>query len=146
MTGLVLVEGPAGSGKSQEVARMLRAGEVDIQADLTAQWVALRAVERGPHGRYPVRPASDPTITTGLAAYLRAVAVREGLRSGLNVAVTSGTPNTAVKWSRVAEEAGAPFRVTTIDPGEAVVRERLANDDGSMDDECEMAISRWYRR
>ena len=141
---LTLIEGPAGSGKSQMVAAMLEAGEVDIVADLTELWAALRGVKRGPDGRYPIRMDDDPAVATGLAAYLRATAVRQGLRSDLRVAVTSGSPDTAAHWSEVAREAGAAFSVQTIDPGEAVVRERLTVD-GILPDQCEGAISRWYR-
>ena len=145
---LVLVEGPAGSGKSQLVEEMLAAGEIDVVADLTALWVAMRGVRRNSDGRYPVRDDDDPTITAGLAAYMRAVVVREGLRQGLDVAVTSGTPDTAVKWSEVARENETPFSVQTVDPGEAVVRQRLAafGEDGELLAECEQAIGRWYGR
>lgn len=140
---LVLVEGPAGSGKSQEVARMLAAGEIDISADLTALWAATRGMERGADGRYPVREDGDPAIRSGLAAYLRAATVRQALREGLRVAVTSGTPDTAIRWSEVAAEHGAPFVVRTIDPGEAVCRDRLEVD-GVLSDQCLGAIRRWY--
>jgi len=140
---LTLVEGPAGSGKSQHVADMLAAGEADVVADLTAQWAALRGVERLDDGRYPVRLDDDPVIATGLAAYMRAAVVHQGLRQGLRVVVTSGSPDTAVRWSDVAREHESPFNVVTIDPGEAVVRERLAVD-GELPDQCEEAVRRWY--
>ncbi len=141
---LTLVEGPAGSGKSQIVARLLEEGEADVQADLTAQWVALTGVRRGPDGRYPIRDANDPTIRTGMAPYMRRTAVRQGARSGLRVVVTSGTPGEADAYRAVADELGVPFNVRTVDPGEAVVRERLADADGVMGAECEAAVGRWY--
>ena len=144
MASLTLVEGPAGSGKSQILAGMLAAGELDVVADLTALWAALRGIERGPDGRYPIRTAADPAIASGLAAYVRAAVVRQGLRDDLDVGVTTGTPSTATRWSEVAEESGARFAVRTIDPGEAVVRDRLAVD-GVLSDECAGAIGRWYR-
>ena len=144
MASLLLIEGPAGSGKSQIVAEMLAAGEADIQADLTSQWVALRGVRRGPDGRYPIRGDDDPTIETGLASYMRATAVRQGLRSGLNVVVTSGSPDTATKWAAVAEDHDVDFRVQTVDPGPRVVAERLADADGRLQDPCVAAIARWY--
>ena len=122
---------------------MLAAGELDVVADLTALWVALRSLERDPSGRYPIREGDDPTIRTGLAAYVRAAVVRQALREDLAVAVTSGTPQMAAKWSRVAEEEGAPFTVRTIDPGEAVVRARLEVD-GLLPEQCEAAVRRWY--
>ena len=140
---LTLIEGPAGSGKSQIVAAMLAAGEVDVQADLTAIWAALRGIERGPDGRYPVRTADDPAIRSGLAAYVRAVVVNQGLRQGLRVAVTTGSPDTAVRWAGVAEESSSSFAVLTVDPGEAVVRDRLTVD-GVLSDECSEAVNRWY--
>ena len=140
---LTLIEGPAGSGKSQIVAEMLAADELDIVADLTAIWAALRGIERGPDGRYPIRTDDDPAIASGLAAYVRTVVVRRGLEKDLDVAVTTGTPDTAVRWSEIAEESGAAFSVLTVDPGEAVVRDRLAVD-GVLSDECAGAIGRWY--
>ena len=140
---LTLIQGPAGSGKSQVVSEMLEAGEIDVQADLTAIWAALRGIERGPDGRYPVRTADDPAIQSGLAMYVRAVVVRQGLRQDLRVAVTTGSADTAVQWSEVAAESGAAFSVLTVDPGEAVVRNRLTVND-VLSDECAGAIARWY--
>ena len=122
---------------------MLAAGEVDVQADYTALWAATRGIEREPDGRYPVRTDADPAVRSGLVTYLRAVAVRQALRVDLRVLVTSGTPKTAVKWSTVAREEGALFSLRTMDPGEAVVRQRLAVD-GVVSDQCEEAVRRWY--
>ena len=132
---LLLVEGPAGSGKSQLVASMLTAGEVDILADLTALWAAVRGIERLPDGRYPVRQDDDPAVRSGLAAYIRAAVVRQALRDDLRTVVTSGTPETATRWARVQ----------TIDPGEEVARQRLAEPDGTLSAQCARAIARWYR-
>ena len=141
---LTLIEGPAGSGKSQIVAEMLAAGELDIQADLTGMWVSLRGVERDPAtGRYPIRQDTDPAVATGMAAYMRAAAVRQGLRQGLRVGVTSGTPESAPKWAEVAREADTAFNVVTVDPGRTVVTARLEVD-GELSDQCERAIRRWY--
>ena len=139
---LTLVEGPAGAGKSQAVARMLQAGEAEVVADLTQLWAAMRGFERDAAGRFPVRDDEDPALR--LAAYLRAAVVRQALREDLRVVVTSGSPDMATRWAAVAEEAGAAFTVRTEDPGEAVVRERLAVD-GELSPQCEKAIGRWYR-
>lgn len=141
---LTLVEGPAGSGKSQLVAAMLQDGEADIVSDLTQLWVALRGVRRGPDGRYPIREADDPTIRTGLAAYMRRTAVRQGARSGLRVVVTSGSPGEGLPLQAIADELGVTFEVRTVDPGEATVRARLAGADGELGEECERAVRRWY--
>ena len=159
---LLLLEGPAGSGKSQDAEELIRSGQFHVLADLTALWAALRAMRRGPDGRYPIREDTDPGLE--LAQYIRAVAVRQGLSSGLNVVVTSATPDTAVKWAAIAEELGTQFQVRTIDPGQAAVREALAEEvpDGYTledDDEemprrggarrvlraqCGRAVRRWY--
>ena len=122
---------------------MLAAAEVDVLADYTALWAGLRGIEREPDGRYPIRQDSDPAVRSGLVPWVRAAAVRQALRVGLRVVVTSGTPRTAVKWSTVAREEGALFSLRTMDPGEAVARERLAVD-GELSDECEQAVGRWY--
>ena len=144
MASLTLVEGPAGSGKSQIVNEMLASGELDVVADLTAIWAAVRGIERDDDGRYPVRTDDDPAIASGLAAYTRAVVVRRGLEQDLDVGVTTGTPETAPRWSGVAAESGAAFSVLTVDPGRAVVTARLADADGVLSDECAGAIGRWY--
>ncbi len=141
---LTLIEGPAGSAKSSIVAERIQAGESDVVADLTQIWAAIRAVERGSNGKYPVRLDTDPAITTGLAAYIRRVVVRQALRSNLNVVVTSGSRHEADIYARIAEELGAVFERVTIDPGEDVVRERLSVD-GKLSKQCENAIKRWYQ-
>ena len=139
---LTLVQGPAGGGKSQVVAEMVAAGEVSLVSDVTRLWVALGVYQRGPDGRYPVRQDQDPALATAL--YLQAVAVRRALETGADVAVTTSRAGQAQRWLEVAESAGQSFRVRTVDPGEAVVRARLAGPDGSVSQECERAIGRWY--
>lgn len=123
---------------------MLAAGDLDVVADLTALWAALRGMERDSDGRYPIREDGDPAVRSGLAAYLRAATVRQALREGLKVAITTGSPTMAPRWAAVAEESGATFSVRTIDPGEELVRDRLA-DHGVLSGQCEKAIDRWYR-
>ena len=141
MASLTLLEGPAGAGKSQVAIELLQSGAIDLMADLTAIYVALKGIERGADGKYPIRENSDPVLQ--VANYVRSVVVRNALDSDLNVAVSTGTPNMAVKWSEVAAERGASFSVQTIDPGIETVRERLAVD-GVLSDQCESAIGRWY--
>ena len=144
MADLVLLEGPAGSNKSRLVEERLRAGEADIVADLTAMWAALRAMRRGPDGKYPVRTGADPSIRSGLAAYMRRTAVRQGLRSQLKVVVTSGSRHEADIYADLAEELGASFERVVSDPGLEIVRRRLADEDGNLSGECEQALARWY--
>ena len=144
MADLTLIEGPAGSNKSRMVEERLRAGEADVVADLTGMWVALRAMRRGPDGKYPIRRGSDPAIRSGLAAYLRRTAVRQALRSGLKVVVTSGSRHEGDIYAAIAEELGATYERVVADPGLEVVRARLADQDGNLSYECGKAIARWY--
>lgn len=138
---LTLVQGPAGAGKSQHTAAMLEAGEAQIVSDVTALWAALSGAERDSEGRYPVRADDDPALA--VARYVQAVAVRAGLEEGADVAVTTSRRGQEERWQRAADDAGADFRVTTIDPGESVVRARLSVD-GALSEPCRRAISRWY--
>lgn len=141
---LLLVEGPAGAGKSRLVEEMIRSGEIDIQCDLTQLWAALRGMRRDASGKFPVRSDLDPAIRSGLAAYLKAVAVRQALRENLNVAVTTSSPGEVTRWQAVADEAGTPFQVRTVDPGRAAAAANLADEYGELEPECETALSRWY--
>ena len=140
---LVLLQGPAGSGKSQVAAEMLESGEVEVLADVTRLWVALSGVERGADGRYPVREDDDPALAT--ARYVQAVAVRRGLEEGADVAATTSRRGQETRWQRLADDAETEFAIRTIDPGEDVVIARLAEPDGALSEPCARAIRRWYR-
>ncbi len=132
---LGILRGPAGGGKSQT----LRPGA--LRADVTALWAALLGLERGPNGKYPERPDADPVL--GLATYLKAAAVAYAAREGLTGWVTtSDSRPEAVERLRAR---GATGEVQTVDPGEDVVRRRLANADGQLSPACEQAVKRWYR-
>lgn len=140
--GLYLVQGPAGSGKSQLVASMLAAGEITVQADVTALWAALSGAVRGPDGRYPVRLDDDPALA--VAQYIQRVAVRQALQDGADVAVTTSRRGQVDRWRQLADDAITTFAVRTVDPGRDVVAARLADDSGVLSDSCETAIKRWY--
>ncbi|MCY3812451.1 MAG: AAA family ATPase [Gammaproteobacteria bacterium] len=138
---LLLLEGPAGSGKSQAAEALIASGQFHLLADLTALWAAIRAMRRDAEGRYPVRQDDDPGLS--LAAYIRAAVVRQALREDLNVVVTSATPGTATKWAGIAEELGAEFQVRTINPGYAEAARQLAQG-GPLSAECAKALARWF--
>ena len=140
---LILIEGPAGGGKSGVASALLEAGEVSVVSDFTRIWVAISGVERDPvTGLYPVRLASDPTLP--IAQYLQPIVVRRGLQDGENVIVTTARPDQVERWRQLAADAGAPFSVRTVDPGEQVVRARLAGPDEILTPECLRAVRRWY--
>ena len=130
------VVGPAGGGKSQWIARNRQPG--DLQIDHTAIWAALVGAVRGPDGRFPVREVDDPT--TGLVQYLMAVAVRQATASGLSGFVTTSRRD---KVADLERETGQ--RAVIVDPGKAVVRERLADPEtGELSAACQSAFARWY--
>ena len=137
---LTLVEGPVGSGKSEVLRNLLSTAAVDLVADLTPLWSALRLIERDASGNYPERLRSDPALLTAL--YLKTTTARRALSEGLKVAVSTSTPNQAEKWRAIAAEFDAVFEVTTVDPGEAVVRERLGGE--AISNECQGSVNRWY--
>jgi len=140
---LTLLRGPGGGGKSALARRRLDAGEVDLQADYTPLHAALRGVERGPDGRYPDRPDTDPAVP--LTSYVKAVAVRDALRRGLRALVTSSRPDDEAHWRDIAGEAGARFTVETVDPGRDVIVARLSNPEtGELLASCEAVVRRWY--
>ena len=143
MAELHLIEGPAGSGKSQLAREMKAAGSIAVLADTTALWAAVGVYDRLLSGTYPVRQPDDPALS--LALYLQATIAHYALRNNLNVGVTTSQRDQAERWRQIAEQENATFRLTTVDPGERVVRARLANPVTEvLSSECEQAIARWY--
>ena len=134
-----ILRGPAGAGKSQWFEANSEPG--DLWLDLTAIWAAVRNVERDQKGRYPVRLSDDVGIRA--AAYLKSVGIAFAERENLEAWTT--TSSSAPEAIERIREAGARGRVVTVDPGEAVVRRRLADPDtGELDPECDRALIRWY--
>ena len=119
---------------------LLATDVVDLVADLTPLHSALRLIERGPSGNYPERIQGDVALLT--AIYMKVVVARRALSEGLKVAVTTSTPGQAEKWQAIADEFSAQFDVQLVDPGEAVVRERLGG--AGISEECSSAVERWY--
>ena len=140
--GLILIQGPAGGGKSQLAAEMLAAGEISILSDITALWAALSGAVRGPDGLYPVRQDDDPALA--IAQYVQTVAVRRAVEEDEDVGVTTSRRGQESRWQRLAELAATTFAVRTVDPGCEVVENRLSDASGTLSDECRKAIARWY--
>ena len=138
---LTIIRGPAGGGKSQEIAERQRPGEVLI--DYTRIYVALAGVERGPDGRYPVREDGDRLLP--VVAAIKTYAIREAARRELPGYVT--TSDSRPEEIEKLRAAGATGPVETIDLGEQVVRARLADPkSGQLSAECLKALGRWYGR
>lgn len=143
MASLELLAGPAGGGKSQHALDLLESGSVGALADVTSIWAALSGAQRGPDGRYPEREDDDPTLP--IAQYLQPVIAREALQRGVSVAVTTSRQGQEARWASLAADSGAEFAETVIDPGEDVIRARLADPEtGELSEACERAIRRWY--
>ena len=141
---LNLIQGPAGSGKSQVAADMLEAGEVEVLLDVTAIWAALSGARRGPDGKFPVRSEDDPAL--GAALYLQAVGARFALEQGARVALTTSRRGTEARWAEVARAAGVQFNTRTVDPGRDIVVARLSDPEtGVLSGPCAQAIDRWYK-
>ena len=140
---LTVIAGSPGSGKSQHARDLLAAGEVDLLADVTGLWAAVGGYERDPEtGRYPVRSDDDPALRTAL--YLQATAATFAAREGLNIAITTARRGQESRWRTIAEDNGASFSYSEIDPGRSVVEQRLAGPDEILSLDCRIAISKFY--
>lgn len=139
-----LLQGPAGGGKSALARAMIEAGTAAVQADTTSLWAALSAALRDPEtGKYPERLEADQALS--LALRLQATTVRMAAAEGLDVVVTTSRPDQIERWQEVADEFDTDLQVQTVDPGESVVKARLADAvTGRLSLPCQRAIGRWY--
>lgn len=146
---LVLIQGPPGAGKADRAEQLLDRQEVDLVADFTRLLAAVTNVDMlDPEtGLYPVRPQAMRAHDAQMSVYLKRAAVRQGLRQGLNVAVTAGQRKEELYREIVeAENPNARFKVETLDPGRQVAEERLIerSRDDSLTDMCVKALNKWY--
>ncbi len=137
---ITILRGPAGAGKSQYLEENLQPGEITI--DITPLHVALNhpVLRRGPDGKYPIRQPDDLSLNLARIAKRFLVGRAEALGVSGYVTTSDSSPEEIEKirgW-------GATGRVVTVDPGEAVVRRRLADSTGEVPDACEDSIVRWY--
>ena len=142
MAGL-LISGPAGSNKSAVAREALAAATgLSIAADFQAIYSALLLLERGPDGRYPARVEA----LLPLVEYTRR-AVITGARSREIGIIATNSDGDPARRALLLSELGAGATERVIDPGEDVVRARLADPvTGDLSPDCGQAISRWYRR
>ena len=139
-----LISGPAGAGKTQLARQLLQTlrGR-GVVADFQAIYAALLLLERLPNGRYPERDPLDRHALP-LAEYVRRAIITGAEDAQLETIVTNSDGDIGRRQFLV--EAMGPGTVERIvDPGLAVVRQRLAVDD-VVSDQCEDAIQRWYGR
>ena len=132
------IVGPAGAGKSQYIAASICPGWIVV--DFTTLYAALSGVQRGPDGKYPERETGDALLP--FVSGLKTMALRMAVERELSGFVTSSS----LADVEVLEEiTGRTAKV--IDPGETVIRARLADPvTGELSSECSQALRRWYRR
>ena len=142
----ILLSGPAGSGKSQEARKLLEAStEPTVAADFQSIVAALLLQERGPDGKYPLRPE----WVLPLAEYTRRSVITGARRAGIKIVATNsdGDPE---RREFLLRQLGEGAEEVVIDPGEEVVTERLSQTgtDGlpRLSTACKAAIGRWYQR
>lgn len=147
MATLTLLQGPAGSGKSQIARDMMQDDPDAILADYTALWAAMRGVERDPETRkYPIRKADDPVVQSGVGTKIKKAVAREALRADRNVIVTSATKGMEIVWKDFVEiqDGNHTFQVRTVERSLLQVKAELTVD-GELSDECRGAMKRWFR-
>ena len=139
----VLLSGPAGGGKSQLARDLLRnATEPTVAADFQAIVAALLLLERGPNGKYPIRPE----FILPLAEYIRQTIISAANDRGIDLVATNsdGSP---VRRASLLARLGPGSIERIVDPGFDVVSARLADEiSGELSDDCAGAIHRWYGR
>ena len=132
-----IIAGPAGGGKSQYIEARRRPGDAVI--DFTRLYAAVTGAQRGPDGRYPERGGDDPLLP--LTAYLFTTAVRQVAARGLRAWVTTSDRRRLEELRELLPDAA----VTEVDPGESVIRARLADPEtGELSAQCAAAVARWY--
>ena len=139
----ILLSGPAGASKSQ-IARQLLAEHpgLAVAADFQALVAALLLLERGPDGKYPLRP--DWVLP--MAEYLRRAVITGARGREIDVIATNsdGDPD---RRRFLLSQLGEGAQERIVDPGRAVVTARLADAaTGVVSPACEQAIGRWYGR
>ena len=110
--------------------------------DFQSIYVALSGDVRGPDGKFPLRNEA----LLPLVEYLRRAALTASRERQIPVVATNsdGDPD---RRAFLLRELGEGAQERVIDPGEAVVKARLADSaTGELSSQCERAVNRWYRR
>ena len=139
----ILLSGPAGGGKSAVLRELLaEATEPTIASDFQSIVAALLQHQRGPDGKYPLRP--DWVLP--LAEYVRQAVITGARQAEIDIIATNSDGSPA-RRRRLLDRLGPGVVERVVDPGEATVRIRLADAaTGELSGQCDQAIGRWYAR
>ena len=139
----VLLSGPAGAGKSQVAAALAAESDEPVAiADFSELLAAVSGARRDPTtGRFPPR---DERLLP-LAEYMRRAVITAATERGLRI-IASNSDGDPERRSFLLGLLGSGATERIVDPGEAVVRARLAEPEGAISADCEQAIGRWYTR
>ena len=138
----ILLSGPAGGGKSQAARDLLRdANEPTVASDFQSVVAAILLQERGPDGKYPLRPS----WVLGLAEQVRRAIIDGATQRQIRLVITNSDGN-PVRRAALLELLGPGSVERIINPGEAIVKARLSDEAGVLSDDCEQAVNRWFGR
>ena len=143
----MLLSGPAGAGKSQRARDLLAQLQgpgaiIDFQSIYAA--LLLLLLLRLEDGRFPERDPTDAHLLA-LAEYVRRAAIT-GAR-GMDVEIIATNSDGApARRDYLLGLLGPGAVEEVLDPGRAVVRQRLSVTPGVLTDQCGQAIDRWYGR
>ena len=140
----VLISGPAGAGKTAAARSLLEAYPGPAVAlDFQTLYAALLLIERLADGRYPQREPQHE-FAYPLVEYLRKAALTAAANREIEVVLTNSDSSPERRATLLGSlKPGA--REVVIDPGRAVVVERLSDADGVLSEQCADAVSRWFK-
>ena len=141
----LLISGPAGAGKTQEARRLLAtSSEPRVAADFQSILAAIMLLERQTDGRYPQRLASQASWLLPLVEYVRQTIISAAQERDVDV-ITTNSDSSPERRALLLSRLGPGATERVIDPGLAVVRDRLSDDGGELTEQCESAIGRWFK-
>ena len=139
----LLLSGPAGGGKSAVLRELLaEATEPTIASDFQSIVAALLQHQRLPDGKYPLRPDWVLPVAERIRREIFSAARDAQIR-----VIGTNSRGDADFREMLLRRLGASAVERVVDPGEAVVRIRLADAaTGELSGQCDQAIGRWYAR
>ena len=141
----LLISGPAGAGKTAAArTERGRRAEPTVLVEFQEIYAALLGLQRLPNGRYPEREPADEFVLP-LTEYTRTVILNAARARDIDVVVTNSDGDHA-RRAEMLGLLGPGARERVIDPGIAVVRQRLADPQTGLSPQCSSAISRWFDR